>query len=235
MEIMPIKYFKAFIFMRKLFLSLICLILSITATRAQVGDSQTSYTKTLKVNLNYRQDAKSVTIGNLAPALVITDKHHNFHEIELNELSIRKEDNKTINTPTGIMPGNFTKRSILKVRYQYSYSFLKDNKRLFPYLGLSMLHGYEKASYKPYVSYSFPLKNFIYSLTTSFVPGIFYTPTKRMVIDFSIPIHFFYVDIKYQRVFNPNFTLRQQRQTFVDSELRIPKLLHLRLGIGWRI
>jgi|GEM_PF-3600264 len=213
--------------------------------------------KILKVNLNYVQSFDphhSFTIGDVAPALVLYDKWHNGHEVELNEVAIRREDDARYESR--LVPfeaggqtryyhqsvkvgGSHDRSTVVRLRYQYSFCFLKA-KKWNPYIGVSALHTFEKMKVQPYILEEFKSQlhvgfkrtSAMYNLTLAATPGIKGTLGKRMVVDLGLPVRFFDAAIISRRTFNPNLPPRQQRMWLPTGEFHKPLWLHLRLGIG---
>jgi hypothetical protein len=216
--------------------------------------------KVVKVNLNYVQSfnqSRSFTIGNVAPALVLYDKRKHSHELELNSIAIRKEESiRYEDRDTLIEVGGQIKRypksvqvggsvihsSVIRLRYQYSFRFLKSRKYS-PYLGISPLLGYEKIDRQPYVleEYKstvwnpFRRKSVMYNVNVGVVPGIQCRLGKRMVAEMSIPVDFLDLGTQVQRVYNPTLPRRQQEQWLPEVQLYRPAQLHLRAGVGIKI
>lgn len=214
----------------------------------------------LKVNLNYVQyfnQSRSFTIGNIAPALVLYDKRKHSHALELNSVAIRKEESiRYEERDTLIEVGGQIKRypksvqvggslihsGVIRLRYQYSFRFLKARKYS-PYLGVSPLFGYEKIDRQPYVleEYKstvwrpFRRKNVLYNVNIGVVPGIQCRLGKRMVADISLPVGFFDLGTQMQRTYNPTLPRRQQEQWLPEVQLYRPAQLHLRAGVGIKI
>jgi hypothetical protein len=216
--------------------------------------------KVLKVNLNYVQSfnqSRSFKVGDIAPALVLYDKWKNSHEVELSGLAIRKEENiRYENRDTLIevggqikrypksvqVGGSHTRSTVVRLRYQYSFRFLKASK-CSPYLGISTLYGYEKVDRKPYIleEYkaavwsSFRRKNVLYNVNVGIVPGIQCKLGKKIVTDISLPAGFFDLAMQMQRTYNPILPRRQQEQWLPTGELHYPAWLHLRAGVGIKL
>jgi hypothetical protein len=85
----------------------------------------------------------------------------------------------------------------VRLRYQYSFCFLKA-KKWNPYIGVSNLHTFEKIKKQPYVLEEFTSQfrtgfkrtSVMYDLTLAAVPGIKGTLGKRMVVDLGFPVRF---------------------------------------------
>jgi hypothetical protein len=223
----------------------------------KAGAQENKPGKLLKVNLNYVQSFDphhSFDIGDVAPALVLYDTWKNGHELELNEVAIRREDNaryesQLVSVDVGgetryynqsaKVGGSLDRSTVVRLRYQYSFCFLKA-KKWNPYIGVSNLHTFEKIKKQPYVLEEFTSQfrtgfkrtSVMYDLTLAAVPGIKGTLGKRMVVDLGFPVRFSNAAIIGQRVYNPNLPTRQQRMWLPTSELHYPLWLHLRMGIG---
>lgn len=213
----------------------------------------------LKVNLNYVHflNQSRFTVGDVAPALVLYDKWKNSHEVELNQVDIRKEE--VILSDYRYAPvvvsgqtqyyehwvqvgGSHSRSTLVRLRYQYSFRFLKARK-CSPYLGVSTRFGYEKATWRPYLLeeykstmwIGFRRNSTLYNVNIGVVPGIQCRLGKRMFTEVSLPVNFIDLAAHVQRTYNPNLPVRQQRQLLPEGQLYRPTQFHLRAGIGIKI
>ncbi len=131
---------------------------------AQEVEKIASPRRSLKVNVNYWQSLKtaSFTIGKLAPVLMLTNKRQNIHEIELNALDINRLEEYSF---TGAV--RVKKNFELAFRYQYDWRILKKETGIDPYLGVSLLSGFNRTNYEPYLSSDYERVNMDFSNTLS--------------------------------------------------------------------
>ncbi len=201
---------------------------------AQETEKATSPGRSLKVNVNYQKgfNTENFTFGNLAPVLMLANKRQNIHEIEINNLSIRRMEEYSF-TGVQAVRNNFE----LAFRYQYDWRILKRDQGIDPYLGFSLLSGFNRRKIEPHTSSIYESLRLDFSNTLSLVPGIRYNLPRSFFLDFNIPIDFLTLLTQHQWVRNPNLPVRQQRY-WLPADLRpypeIFQRLHIRLGAGVR-
>lgn len=148
------------------------------------------------------------------------------HEAELSSLGLRRSE----------VPGSFkVVDGVAGLRYQLSFNF-RPRRKLQPQLGVSVLNQFSSTRNVPISSTMYERRNEELHFQFAIVPQIKYCLSPKWFVDYAMGFPVFDVIGKFQRIFNPNLPIRQQRNGGYDASLfRYSKSYSVRVGIGFKL
>ncbi len=224
-------------FYRRIFLILFCLPFLVA------GQTNSEREVSLKANLlTYRfylnDDEDPYGLEYIIPgrfefpsfAVVVKDKKNNIHDFEI--LNFHWWKHKPANS--------YTQRVYsFQAGYSYLWSFLKKRKKNLPiqqpFIGAGVGFLYQNVFNEPTDHNSFPLHYDILNAYIQLIPGINYQPTKRVYLQFTIPLS--WLVYGYQKTYVDNPTLTEEAKTEEQSRRQVvwyfPERIGLRLAVGY--
>jgi hypothetical protein len=192
--------------------------------------------KALKININYNRvkSQSGFILGGLAPAFLINGKS-SIHEVELNEVQIRKHDRLVYDTYKKQYDTTHIRMATIGVRYQLMRSLRPPDRKIIPQFGISGLLVFDREKTEPptYLDYARTNKSLL--LTTDLVVGIRYNVRGRLFMDILVPLQLLRFGYELRKYENPNVSSRFQRELgFYWDQFTFPGL-HVRMGVGIKI
>jgi hypothetical protein len=204
---------------------IICLALTLAETLAQ--DSPTRM-KGIHLDYTYQTSfGNGFKVGNLTAGIFIQSRENtNFHEVELNTFQLLLSE----------VPGERELfNGLIGLRYQYTFSF-RPGKKVEPQIGLSWLTQYRFGRNVPLTPLEYERRWRHIDFQWAVVPQLRYNFSSRWFTDLAIPFEVFQLVGTFQRIYNPQIPVRQQRNGGYDHEFfRRPEMYSLRLGVGFKI
>lgn len=207
--------------------------------------SQTTYMDDIKSsdvdsNGNYSY-SRSRTLRIFQPTIAFQwkNKKGNFHEIELTQFKINRNNNisemKNANSGSSTINGGTKKTELnFAFRYEYIINFLKSKETKFvPSLGLGASPYFNFSTTDPASSTSYATSFLNSGLRVYLSPRITYYFHSKFFLDLNLPICLGDTYISRARVENPVFTPEQQVNTTIYVE-SFPKLFSGRIGLGYK-
>jgi hypothetical protein len=181
----------------------------------------------------------------LYPSVAYTKYHKNGHftEIALSFIQLQHNDdvnnlvytNANTNVQSFVEPSKGEKSFDVKLGFRFDYNiplFSGENSQI--YLGFSdePLIFYQKVL--PYTSASFPATQFELRNNVALIPRFVTNVTKKVFLDFNIPLSLFSMSYRYENNKNPILPISEQQVSTFDARF-LPKNWQFRLGLGVRI
>lgn len=166
-------------------------------------------------------------------------KKNNFHEIELNNFVLNKDDSKSeFNNTTNnsyVITGQKLITTSISARYEYILNFNKKKDfKLVPSIGFGLNPYYNKLSLKPKTSSSFESSKIKFGFKTFITPRLTYFVSSKLFVDFNIPICIFDMYTNEEKLKNPNLPEHLRTSSNFNFNL-FPLFYSLRLGLGVKI
>jgi hypothetical protein len=176
----------------------------------------------------------------LHPSLAFRIKNakNNFHEIELTELEVGKENSVSEVDYNGIVipiQGSNITNTTIAVRYEYTLNFnKKKNSRFMPALGLAIMPYYQRTNFTPVLSTQYPVANTHIGAKGYLVPRLNYAISSRLFLDLNIPICITDTYMEMVNTKNPNITQQEQKHETGNFD-GVPNRYSFRIGLGLTI
>jgi hypothetical protein len=201
----------------------------------QNQDVVKQYGRAVKINLNYTRllDRDNYHLGDIAPLFLLINPKQNLHEFELNRFELDKSEATSFTQSSGIQVQTVTKKFIISLRYQYTWSIIKMGRWL-PQLGFTFLCSSQSGSNHPQSPGSYDRSYFLLQNIAGISPQLRYNLSERLFFDLAIPIDIIDLTYDHQKILNPYIPKRQQSSSNIVTSLPISDLdvFHLRLGVG---
>lgn len=172
-------------------------------------EKEVTLQKGLKLNVNLQFNERGHTLGNLAPAFVLENRHGNSHTFELNKIGFIKEI-KTERDKYGNSFQTILKRRSLGLWYQYTHYFFAEE-RLLPYIGGAFLSLWGHNKFETGENSLFPYQHLGNANAFEFVPGARWRITERMGLDMAVVFYMLVHEFSYDKVENPYLPIRAQQ------------------------
>jgi hypothetical protein len=134
-----------------------------------------------------------------------------------------------------ITNGGRTVNTNLSVRYEHIVQFGKrNNSRLVPSLGLGVNPYYERMSYLPKTTISFPIVILETGFRTYITPRATYYFSRKFFMDVNVPLALAGFSIQYQKIQDPSLSNSQQKYGVMNFDM-FRNMLSARVGLGMKI
>lgn len=181
-----------------------------------------------QLKYNYRQQTVKPTF-----AFQVQNRKHNFHEVELTDISIDHTKDKATRVGTNLtIDGLELTKTTVMLQYEYIINILKKKKsRISPMIGFAGAPYYIRSSFIPFTTADVPYKNTNAGLNIYIVPRVIYNISPRFYLDLNIPVTT--INFYHESITRETPTLKQQVYTESGMEI-FPSTYSVRIGLGLR-
>lgn len=176
----------------------------------------------------YQNKLNSAEFQLIAPSFFLRTRSGNAHEFELSQLVFWKSDTRD----KGFYNASLHKNFFIAIRYQYNYYFIKRPVKFSPYLGATVLSNFEVFNTKPEKAGQFESKFTGFGTTVALAPGINYNISKRVFLDFNIPLEFYSFNYNQNKIENPTLTNNEKKHSETKNDMPLEDILKFRFGLG---
>jgi hypothetical protein len=137
----------------------------------------------------YHREGSYTNYAHAAPAIQVSTRKNNFHEIELTDFTIsRKEDLRSVQGINWVTSGESSKITSIALRYEYILNFSKRrSSRWVPALGFAASPYYLRFRIDPFTTNIYPTMDNFIGMRMFVIPRLSIHLNKRIFLDFNVP------------------------------------------------
>lgn len=184
-------------------------------------------------------DFSNIRILNPTISLQFKTRLNNFHEIEIINCSIEKEEFKEsyyneLYESLNPRRGHILSKTNISMKYEYIYLFYKSSeKKIVPSIGLSINPLFYQVVNTPVTSLDWETDNKLYIVRFQLTPRLSYFLSSKLFVDLSIPLTI--LDFKYHHYYIDNNTLIEELKTSKTNKTSLFPVYYCgRIGIGYK-